>query len=36
MHLCCIPGQVKKVFDQTNLTNFFSIFPTEQDALRGN
>jgi len=34
LHLCCIPPQVKKVFDQTNLTNYFSIFPTEQDALR--
>ncbi len=36
LHLCCLPGQVKKIFDQTNLTNFFSIFPTEQDALHGN
>jgi anti-anti-sigma factor len=34
LHLCCIPPQVKKVFDQTNLTNYFSIFETEQDALR--
>jgi anti-anti-sigma factor len=36
LHLCCLPAQVKKVFDQTNLTNYFSIFDTEQDALRGN
>ena len=36
LHLCCLPAQVKKVFDQTNLTNYFSIFASEQDALRGN
>jgi len=35
LHLCCLTAQVKKVFDQTNLTNYFSIFATEQDALRG-
>ena len=35
LHLCCLQAQVKKVFDQTNLTNYFSIFDTEQDALRG-
>jgi anti-anti-sigma factor len=35
LHLCCIPAQVKKVFDQTNLTNYFSIFANEQDALKG-
>jgi len=35
LHLCCLPAQVKKVFDQTNLTNYFSIFADEQDALRG-
>jgi len=35
LHLCGLPGQVKKTFDQTNLTNYFSIFATEQDALRG-
>ncbi len=35
LHLCCLPPQVKKTFDQTNLTNYFSIFATEQDALRG-
>jgi anti-anti-sigma factor len=34
LHICCIPPQVKRVFDQTNLTNYFSIFDTEQDALR--
>ncbi|MDR0498684.1 MAG: STAS domain-containing protein [Holophagales bacterium] len=34
LHICCISPQVKKVFDQTNLTNYFSIFATEQDALR--
>ena len=33
LYLCCIAPQVKKVFDQTNLTNFFSIFESEQDAL---
>ena len=36
LHLCCLSAQVVKVFDQTNLTNYFSIFATEQDALRGN
>ena len=35
LHLCGLPPQVKKTFDQTNLTNYFSIFATEQDALRG-
>jgi len=35
LHLCALPPQVKKTFDQTNLTNYFSIFATEQDALRG-
>ena len=35
LHLCGLPAQVKKTFDQTNLTNYFSIFATEQDALRG-
>lgn len=35
LHLCSLPAQVKKTFDQTNLTNYFSIFATEQDALRG-
>jgi len=35
LHLCGLPAQVKKTFDQTNLTNYFSIFTTEQDALRG-
>jgi len=35
LHLCCLPAQVKKIFDQTNLTNYFSIFDDEQDALRG-
>ena len=35
LHLCCIPPQVAKVFDQTNLTNHFSIFAAEQDAMRG-
>jgi anti-anti-sigma factor len=35
LHLCCIPPQVMKVFDQTNLTNHFSIFAAEQDAMRG-
>ena len=35
LHLCCLPAQVKRTFDQTNLTNYFSIFTTEQDALRG-
>ncbi|MCL1908855.1 MAG: STAS domain-containing protein [Holophagaceae bacterium] len=35
LHLCNLPSQVKKVFDQTNLTNYFSIFASEQDALRG-
>ena len=35
LHLCSLPPQVKKTFDQTNLTNYFSIFTTEQDALRG-
>jgi len=35
LHLCGLPPQVKKTFDQTNLTNYFSIFTTEQDALRG-
>ena len=35
LHLCNIPAQVKKVFDQTNLTNYFSIYASEQDALRG-
>ena len=35
LHLCVVPPQVKKTFDQTNLTNYFSIFTTEQDALRG-
>jgi anti-anti-sigma factor len=35
LHLCCLPATVKKTFDQTNLTNYFSIFATEQDALRG-
>ena len=35
LHLCALPPQVKKTFDQTNLTNYFSIFTTEQDALRG-
>jgi len=35
LHLSCLPAPVKKTFDQTNLTNYFSIFATEQDALRG-
>ena len=35
LHLSCLPPTVKKTFDQTNLTNYFSIFATEQDALRG-
>jgi len=35
LHLCCLPAPVKKTFDQTNLSNYFSIFSTEQDALRG-
>jgi anti-anti-sigma factor len=35
LHLCGLPPQVKKTFDQTNLTNYVSIFTTEQDALRG-
>ncbi|HET8714306.1 MAG TPA: anti-sigma factor antagonist [Holophagaceae bacterium] len=35
LHLACLPPAVKKTFDQTNLTNYFSIFATEQDALRG-
>jgi anti-anti-sigma factor len=35
LHLCCIAPQVAKVFDQTNLTNHFSIFAAEQDAMRG-
>ena len=35
LHLCNLPAQVKKVFDQTNLTNYFSIFASEADALRG-
>ena len=35
LHLCSLPAPVKKTFDQTNLTNYFSIFATEQDALRG-
>ena len=35
LHLSCLPPAVKKTFDQTNLTNYFSIFATEQDALRG-
>ena len=35
LHLSCLPTTVKKTFDQTNLTNYFSIFATEQDALRG-
>ncbi len=35
LHLCALPAAVKKTFDQTNLTNYFSIFATEQDALRG-
>jgi anti-anti-sigma regulatory factor len=35
LHLCCIQQPVMKVFDQTNLTNHFSIFAAEQDALRG-
>ena len=34
-HFSGLPPQVKKTFDQTNLTNYFSIFATEQDALRG-
>jgi len=34
LHLSCLPPQVKRTFDQTNLTNYFSIFATEQDALR--
>jgi anti-anti-sigma factor len=36
LHLCSLPAQVMKVFDQTNLTNYFAIFASEQDALRGN
>lgn len=35
LHLASLPPAVKKTFDQTNLTNYFSIFATEQDALRG-
>ncbi|MCL1893460.1 MAG: STAS domain-containing protein [Holophagaceae bacterium] len=33
LHLCNLPSQVMKVFDQTNLTNYFSIYASEQDAL---
>lgn len=35
LHLCALPVAVKKTFDATNLSNYFSIFATEQDALRG-
>jgi anti-sigma B factor antagonist len=35
LHLCGIPAQIKKTFDQNNLTKYFSIFATEQDALLG-
>jgi anti-anti-sigma factor len=35
LHLCGLPSAVKKTFEQTNLTNYFSIFSNEQDALRG-
>jgi anti-anti-sigma factor len=35
LHLCGLPPSVKKTFEQTNLTNYFSIFSNEQDALRG-
>ena len=31
--LCCLPPQIKKIFDRTNFTNYFSIFPTEKEAL---
>ena len=35
LHLCGLPPPVKKLFDQTNLTNYFPIFACEEDALRG-
>ena len=35
LHICNVSAQVKKAFDQTNLTNYFSIFASEQEALRG-
>jgi anti-anti-sigma factor len=35
LHLCNVSAQVKKTFDQTNLTNYFSVFASEQEALRG-
>ncbi len=34
-HLCELPPQVKKTFEETYLVNYFSIFATEPDAFRG-